>query len=144
MADYVMTKMSEAGIPSVEMFELSVLLNFPSQTSPPTLSVTSSDNTTLLYTASLTEEILDSTSDTPLRNHTYFGYAPSGSIAASTVFANYGRPEDFDSLENAGIEVEGKIVIVRYGQCFRGLKVMNAGEGGKDGVKRQHVAYRHP
>jgi len=39
------------------------------------------------------------------------------------VYANYGRPEDFDALESLGVDVKGKIVLVRYGKCFRGLKV---------------------
>ncbi|MEO1777106.1 MAG: NADP-dependent isocitrate dehydrogenase, partial [Pseudomonadota bacterium] len=30
------------------------------------------------------------------------------------------------ALEAAGVSVAGKVVLVRYGECFRGLKVMNA------------------
>jgi hypothetical protein len=42
----------------------------------------------------------------------------------SNTFQTDGRPEDFDYLEANGIDVKGKIVITRYGQCFRGLKVI--------------------
>ncbi|GMI13953.1 hypothetical protein TrLO_g7627 [Triparma laevis f. longispina] len=133
MADYVSSSFKDAGIPSVEIFNLDVLLNYPS--SPPTLTVKNPSGQ-ITYTAPLTEDILDfdATSDTPWRNHTFHGYAPSGSVSAKAVYVNYGRPSDFDLLESAGINVEGKIVIVRYGQCFRGLKVMNAQDRGALGV----------
>lgn len=42
-------------------------------------------------------------------------YSPSGDVTAPLVYANYGRPEDFDSLDAAGVSVEGAIVITRYG-----------------------------
>ena len=47
-------------------------------------------------------------------------------MTGQVVYANYGRVDDFDALEKRGIEVEGKIVLVRYGELFRGLKVRNA------------------
>ena len=43
-------------------------------------------------------------------------YSPSGNVSAAFVYANYGRPEDFDALEAVGVSVEGKIVITRYGE----------------------------
>jgi N-acetylated-alpha-linked acidic dipeptidase len=50
------------------------------------------------------------------------------------VYANYGRPEDFKKLEEMNIDVRGKIVIVRYGQNFRGVKSFVAEEHGAAGV----------
>ena len=50
----------------------------------------------------------DATSDTWWRNHTFHGYAPSGDATAAAVYANYGRPADFDALEAAGVDVAGK------------------------------------
>lgn len=37
-------------------------------------------------------------------------------------------------MADAGVEVAGRIVIVRYGKCFRGLKVKNAQDRGAVGV----------
>ncbi|HWE40203.1 MAG TPA: M28 family metallopeptidase [Isosphaeraceae bacterium] len=54
------------------------------------------------------------------------GYGISGDVTGQVVYANYGRPEDFKALEDMGVSVEGKIVLVRYGGLFRGLKVYNA------------------
>ena len=56
----------------------------------------------------------------------FHGYGVSGDVTGQVVYANYGRVEDFEALEKMGIEVEGKIVLVRYGEVFRGLKVRNA------------------
>ena len=47
---------------------------------------------------------------------------------------NYGRPEDYEAIEKMGIDVKGKIVLVRYGSLFRGLKVRNAQKRGAAGI----------
>ncbi len=49
-------------------------------------------------------------------------YSPSGDLTAPVVYANYGLPQDYDRLEKLGIDVTGKIVLARYGKCFRGVK----------------------
>jgi N-acetylated-alpha-linked acidic dipeptidase len=64
----------------------------------------------------------------------YNAYSPSGDISAEVVYANYGMPEDYDLLKKAGIDVKGKIVLVRYGRCFRGVKVSVAEERGARGL----------
>ena len=44
------------------------------------------------------------------------------------------RPADFDKLKQMNVDVRGKIVIVRYGENFRGVKVFVAQERGAAGV----------
>jgi N-acetylated-alpha-linked acidic dipeptidase len=93
----------------------------------------------LIYKATLSEDLLDDsideTTDTDWRNHTFHGYSASGTIhGAHLIYANYGRPQDFDLLESIGISVRDRIVLVRYGLCFRGLKVRNAEQRGAVGV----------
>lgn len=80
----------------------------------------------------LAEAILpsDPTSDTWWRNHTFNGYSPSGNVEAPVVYANFGFPEDFAALKAAGVDVRGKVALMRYGKCFRGLKAMNAETNG--------------
>jgi N-acetylated-alpha-linked acidic dipeptidase len=51
------------------------------------------------------------------------GSSPSGNVTADVVYANYGTEEDFKKLDELGVSVKGKIVIVRYGANFRGIKV---------------------
>lgn len=64
----------------------------------------------------------------------YNGSSPSGDVEAEVVYANYGRPEDFKKLEEMKVDVRGKIVIVRYGDNFRGVKSFVAEEHGAAGV----------
>ncbi|CAB9498534.1 Glutamate carboxypeptidase 2 [Seminavis robusta] len=88
------------------------------------------------YHAKMSEDILveDVTSGTTQwRNHTFLAYSPSGQVTGKLVYANFGMPEDFDALGKMGVTVNGTIVIMRYGGCFRGLKVMNAEERGAIG-----------
>jgi N-acetylated-alpha-linked acidic dipeptidase len=60
--------------------------------------------------------------------------SPSGNITADVVYANYGTLEDFKKLASMGISVKGKIVLVRYGGNFRGVKVYIAQQYGAAGV----------
>ena len=62
------------------------------------------------------------------------GSSPSGDITADVVYANYGTFADFKRLADLGISVQGKIVIVRYGENFRGVKVYIAQQQGAAGV----------
>lgn len=62
------------------------------------------------------------------------GSAASADVTGDVVYANYGRPEDFKQLKDMHIDVHGKIVLVRYGENFRGVKVYIAQQYGAAGV----------
>ena len=62
------------------------------------------------------------------------GSSASGDVSGDVVYANYGRPEDFKQLKDLGIDLHGKIVLVRYGENFRGVKVYIAQQYGAAGV----------
>jgi N-acetylated-alpha-linked acidic dipeptidase len=62
------------------------------------------------------------------------GSSASGDVTAEVVYANYGTREDFQRLAKLGVSVKGKIVIVRYGQNFRGIKSYIAQQYGAAGV----------
>ena len=64
----------------------------------------------------------------------YNAYSPSGDVTGDVVYANYGLPEDYAALEELGVSVEGKIVLVRYGGSFRGVKAQQAELRGAKGV----------
>jgi N-acetylated-alpha-linked acidic dipeptidase len=61
-------------------------------------------------------------------------FSGSGDVTAPVVYANYGLREDYAELKRLGIDVRGKIVLVRYGRCFRGYKARFAQEQGAAGV----------
>ncbi len=46
---------------------------------------------------------------------TYNAYSIDGDVTAPLVYVNYGRPEDYDTLDQLGISARGAIVIARYG-----------------------------
>lgn len=64
----------------------------------------------------------------------YNAYSPSGKVTGKVVYCNYARPEDFDFLEQQGIDIKGKIVMARYGSLFRGSKVYQAEIRGAAGI----------
>jgi N-acetylated-alpha-linked acidic dipeptidase len=64
---------------------------------------------------------------------TYNCYSCDGDVRGQVVYANYGLPADYEALAERGIDVRGKIVIVRYGGGWRGLKPKLAGEHGAVG-----------
>src|SRR5687768_13093923 len=64
---------------------------------------------------------------------TYNAYSIDGAVAGPLVYVNYGVPADYDELEKRGIDVNGKIVIARYGGSWRGIKPKVAAEHGAIG-----------
>jgi len=62
------------------------------------------------------------------------GSSASGDVTADVVYANYGTLADFKKLDELGVSVKGKIVIVRYGANFRGVKAYIAQQYGAAGV----------
>src|SRR6266581_2814751 len=52
----------------------------------------------------------------------YNAYSANGDVTGELVYANYGAQQDYETLALRGIDVRGKIVIVRYGSIFRGIK----------------------
>jgi len=61
---------------------------------------------------------------------TYNAYSADGDVTGELVYVNQGIPGDYEELERLGIDVEGKIVIARYGGSWRGIKPKVAAEHG--------------
>ncbi|GBG25629.1 Transferrin receptor protein 2 [Hondaea fermentalgiana] len=125
MAEFTRDKMQEFGLERAKIVPMDALLSYPIERH---IEVVSTDDASQRWSPALEEAILeeDPTSGSRFRNLTFLAYAATGQARGEMVYANYGRPEDFEELEKRGIHVAGKIVLVRYGQCFRGLKIMNA------------------
>ncbi|HEX4931083.1 MAG TPA: PA domain-containing protein, partial [Gaiellaceae bacterium] len=69
-------------------------------------------------------------------NVAFHGYAPSGKVRAEVVYANGGSPEDFQLLDRMGIDLKGKVVLMRYSNpySYRGYKVYEAERRGAAGT----------
>ena len=61
---------------------------------------------------------------------TYNAYSIDGDVTAPVVYVNYGAPADYEELARMGVSVSGAIVLVRYGQTWRGIKPKLAAEHG--------------
>ena len=128
-ADYVAQKFRAAGL-ETQIVEYKVLLPRPLEVS---VDVTAPQNVRM---HGPTRERVDSDpyQDDPRVVMPFNGYSPSADVEAELVYANYGRPEDFKRLEEMNVNVRGKIVVVRYGANYRGVKSYVAQERGAAGV----------
>jgi len=61
---------------------------------------------------------------------TFNAYGATGDVTGEVVYVNFGIPADYEWLAKQGIDVKGKIVIARYGQSWRGIKVKVAAQHG--------------
>ena len=89
------------------------------------------------FTATLTEMPVDGDPSTLQYDDLlapYNAFSIDGEVEGELVFVNYGVPADYDMLERYGIDVAGKIVIVKYGQSWRGIKPKLAAENGAIGT----------
>src|SRR6202047_4181162 len=128
-SDYVARKFREAGL-ETEIVEYKVWMNYPAEIKVDMIAPAG------VTMHGPTREHVDSDpyQDDPRVFMPFNGMSPSGDIEADVVYANYGTPEDFEKLEKLKVDVRGKIVLVRYGQNFRGVKVFVAEEHGAAGV----------
>ncbi len=88
------------------------------------------------FTAKLDEPVLsvDPTSNQKSEQlPTYNAYSRDGDVTAPLVYVNFGAPSDYEQLEAMGVSVKGAIVIVRYGQTWRGIKPKLAAQHGAVG-----------
>ena len=128
-ADYVAQKFRDAGL-ETEIVEYRVWMNYPAEIS---VDMTAPAGVTM---HGPTRERVngDPYQDDPRVVTPFNSMSPSGDVEADVVYANYGSPDDFQKLEQMKIDVRGKIVLVRYGQNFRGVKEFVAQEHGAAGV----------
>jgi N-acetylated-alpha-linked acidic dipeptidase len=129
-AEYVAQKFRVAGL-ETEIVPYRVLMN-----QPKVERVEAYDSAGKQLMSGPTREHVDGDAyqDDPRVVMPFHGSSGSGDVTAEVVYANYGRIEDFDQLAAHHIDLHGKIVIVRYGANFRGVKVYLAELRGAVGV----------
>ena len=128
-AEYVAKKFREAGL-DTEIVEYKVWLNYPAEIR---VDLTAPEGVEM-HGPRPEHVDGDPFQDDPRIVNAYNGMSPSGDAEADVVYANYGSPADFDKLKEMNVDVRGKIVIVRYGENFRGVKAFVAQERGAAGV----------
>lgn len=127
---YVAQKFRDAGL-ETEIVPYKVLMNQPRKVT----FEAHTDEGSLLVIGPAREHVSDDAFQDDSRVVMPFsGSSGSGDVTGEVIYANYGRLEDFDKLARDGIDLHGKIVLVRYGANFRGVKVYIAEQRGAIGV----------
>ncbi|KAG8002088.1 Glutamate carboxypeptidase 2, partial [Nibea albiflora] len=133
-AEQIKKEWLEFGLDSVEMVPYDVLLSYPNKTQPNYISIVDQLGNEVFKT-SLAEPVPHGYEDVSNIVPPYSAFSAKGQPEGDLVYVNYGRTEDFFQLQREmGINVTGKIVIVRYGKIFRGNKVKNAMLAGAKGI----------
>jgi N-acetylated-alpha-linked acidic dipeptidase len=127
-AVYVRDQLRSYGL-NAELKEYQVWLNYPNTT--PIVELIGKRRQRLPVTEAVVPG--DPTSTNPKITPLFNGFSASGDVTGPLVYANYGLPGDYEELKKLGVDVKGKIVIVRYGNSFRGVKAKVAQDNGAIG-----------
>jgi N-acetylated-alpha-linked acidic dipeptidase len=127
-AVYVRDQLRSYGV-AAELKEYDVWLNYPNSPSVVELIASRRERLNIQEPALAADPSSSHPNITPLFN----GYSANGDVTGPVVYVNYGLPNDYDDLKKAGVDVKGKIVIVRYGNSFRGVKAKVAEDNGAIG-----------
>jgi N-acetylated-alpha-linked acidic dipeptidase len=127
LADFIMNEWKAYGLDEVYKVSYDVLLSYPESISVELISPKK-------QALSLREEGYEEDPDTlnPRVGIPYNAYSLSGEITAALIYVNGGNPQDYDYLEKIGVELKGKIALVRYSSpySYRGFKAYTAEKRG--------------
>lgn len=126
LADFMAARFREYGLEQVRVHRYDVLLPWPREVKVEMIAPTR-------YEATLKEDAFPQ--DPQTRSDagiTYLGMSASGDVTGELVYASSGNPADYDSLEAQGIDLKGKIALVRYSvpYSYRGFKALTAEKRG--------------
>jgi len=111
----------------VKVYPYNVLLSFPNVSDPNYVAFVY-PNDTIAEKTNWTEEPLTDFERKSADNvlPAFNAYSPAGHVSGRLYYVNYGRYEDYDRLQEMNVNVSGGICMVRYGELFRGDKVVEA------------------
>ncbi|MGH9816447.1 MAG: serine hydrolase [Candidatus Acidiferrales bacterium] len=123
LARHIAEVWKQQGLEDVKIHRYDVLSSYPREVSVEMVAPVG-------YKASLREDAYDVDPDTknPRVSSGYLGFSASGEVTAPVVYAHSGNPEHYALLARHGIDVRGKIVLVRYSNpySYRGFKALTA------------------
>jgi N-acetylated-alpha-linked acidic dipeptidase len=123
LAQYIATEWKKQGLEDVVIRRYDVYTTFPKSTSLELVAP-------VKFKARLREQAYDADPDSgnPQVTSAWAGMSISGEVTAPVVYAHSGNPEDYEVLKKHGIDVKGKIVLVRYSNpySYRGFKALTA------------------
>lgn len=136
VSDYIASEFRADGL-ETELVEYKVLLSYPKHVS---LELIAPVSRRLANPELPISGDADTRPSDPMARMPWNGYSPSADITRPVIYVNYGRPEDYDRLEQMHVDVKGRIVLARYFHGYRGGKSMEAENRGAAGV----IVYSDP
>ncbi len=127
LARYIANEWKKQGLEDVVLRRYDVFSSEPKETMLEMVAPTH-------YRAMLREAPYEQDPDSknPNISAAWIGMSKSGDITAPVIYAHSGNPADFALLRKNGIDVKGKIVLVRYSNpySYRGYKALTAEKEG--------------
>jgi N-acetylated-alpha-linked acidic dipeptidase len=133
LAEWTRDQFLSFGLEDVRIDEHEVLLPWPEEVTVELVSP-------LTWRASMREDPIDGDPYTQIPPEAaglpYHAYSASGEATAPVVYAGSGNPSDYDSLARKGVDIRGKIALVRYSvpYSYRGFKALTAEKRGAAGI----------
>jgi N-acetylated-alpha-linked acidic dipeptidase len=126
LADYIADRYRAWGLDHVQLHRYDVLLPWPREVKVTMVAPT-------VYETTLKEDAYAVDPHTAKdAGITYLGMSASGDVTGELVYAASGNPEDYDWLVQHGVDLTGKIALVRYSvpYSYRGFKALTAEKRG--------------
>lgn len=133
LAEWTRDEFATCGLEDVQITTHEVLLPWPLETSVEMIAPRA-------WRASMREEPIAGDRYTQISAEEaglpYHAYSASGDVTAPVVYAGSGNPADYDSLARQGIDIRGRIALVRYSvpYSYRGFKALTAQQRGAAGI----------
>jgi N-acetylated-alpha-linked acidic dipeptidase len=137
LAEWVRDRWREFGLEQVEIVVHEVLLPYPIEVVVESTLRSGNRKPPTTWRATMKE---DAVAGDPFSSRdngiAYHAYSASGDVTAPVVYAGGGTPDDYDWLAQRGVDVKGKIVLVRYSvpYSYRGFKALTAEQRGAAGI----------
>lgn len=133
LAEWTRDQFAAFGLEDVQITTHDVLLPWPTETSVEMIAPRA-------WRASMREDPIEGDAYTQISPEEaglpYHAYSASGDVTATVVYAGSGNPDDYDRLARQGIDIRGRIALVRYSvpYSYRGFKALTAQRRGAAGI----------
>lgn len=125
LAEWTRDQFAAFGLEDVQITTHDVLLPWPTEASVEMIAPRA-------WRATMREEPIEGDAYTQISPEEaglpYHAYSASGEVTAPVVYAGSGNPDDYDRLARQGIDIRGRIALVRYSvpYSYRGFKALTA------------------
>lgn len=135
LAEYIRDEFERVGFTWTEMVPSTFYLSEPNASNPNKIYIKDGEGAEVHTTRHREDFGTNNVTDFV---DAFLAYTPAGdarpAAGEAVVYVNYGTVQDFEELANLGIDVTGRIAMMRYGAIYRGNKIKNAQDAGAIGA----------